>query len=84
MVVPPQVVQRGIDGHYVYKLVGDKVESVPVTVVYQDSTLNIIAGVGKGDKLVSDGQSRLRPGATVEVADQTAAPEEVAKRREQP
>lgn len=84
LVVPPQVVQRGIDGHYVYKLVGDKVESVPVTVVYQDSTLNIIAGVGKGDKLVSDGQSRLRPGATVEVADQTAAPEEVAKRREQP
>ena len=84
LVVPPQVVQRGIDGHYVYKLVGDKVESVPVTVVYQDSTLSIIAGVGKGDKLVSDGQSRLRPGATVEVADQTAAPEEVAKRREQP
>ncbi|MEG1626946.1 efflux RND transporter periplasmic adaptor subunit [Pseudomonas sp.] len=84
LVVPPQVVQRGIDGHYVYKLVGDKVESVPVTVVYQDSTLNIIAGVGKGDKLVSDGQSRLRPGATVEVAAEAAAPEEVAKRREQP
>lgn len=84
LVVPPQVVQRGIDGHYVYKLVGDKVESVPVTVVYQDSTLNIIAGVGQGDKLVSDGQSRLRPGATVEVAAEAAAPEEVAKRREQP
>ncbi|MNG40438.1 hypothetical protein D3C84_1290220 [compost metagenome] len=52
--------------------------------VYQDSTLNIIAGVRKGDKLVSDGQSRLKPGATVEVAAETAAPEEVAKRREQP
>ncbi|MNW22366.1 hypothetical protein D3C71_2237970 [compost metagenome] len=57
---------------------------MPVNVVYQDSTLNIIAGVRKGDKLVSDGQSRLKPGATVEVAAETAAPEEVAKRREQP
>jgi len=84
LVVPPQVVQRGIDGHYVYRLVDNKVESVPVNVVYQDSTLNIIAGVRKGDKLLSDGQSRLKPGATVEVAAETAAPEEVAKRREQP
>ncbi|MFQ6574622.1 efflux RND transporter periplasmic adaptor subunit [Pseudomonas sp. UM16] len=84
LVVPPQVVQRGIDGHYVYRLVDNTVESVPVNVVYQDSTLNIIAGVRKGDKLVSDGQSRLKPGATVEVAAETAAPEEVAKRREQP
>ncbi|MEG0860852.1 MAG: efflux RND transporter periplasmic adaptor subunit [Pseudomonas sp.] len=84
LVVPPQVVQRGIDGHYVYRLVGDKVESVAVKVLYQDSALNIIAGVGRDDKLVSDGQSRLKPGATVEVAAETAAPEEVAKRRELP
>lgn len=84
LVVPPQVVQRGIDGHYVYRLVGDKVESVPVKVVYQDSTLNIIAGVGQGDKLVSDGQSRLKPGATVDVAAETAAPEDVATGQVQP
>ncbi|RWU22135.1 efflux RND transporter periplasmic adaptor subunit [Pseudomonas alkylphenolica] len=84
LVVPPQVVQRGIDGHYVYRLVGDKVESVPVKVLYQDSALNIVAGVSKDDKLVSDGQSRLKPGATVEVAAETAAPEDVADRQVQP
>ncbi|TDF80218.1 efflux RND transporter periplasmic adaptor subunit [Pseudomonas sp. H9] len=84
LVVPPQVVQRGIDGHFVYRLVGDKVESVPVKVLYQDSGLNVIAGVSKGDTVVSDGQSRLKPGATVEVAAETAAPEEVVNRREQP
>ncbi|WP_442112244.1 efflux RND transporter periplasmic adaptor subunit [Pseudomonas sp. NUPR-001] len=84
LVVPPQVVQRGIDGHFVYRLVGNKVESVPVKVLYQDSTLNIIAGIGKGDTLVSDGQSRLKPGATVEVAADNAATEEVVNRREQP
>ncbi|MFK0090538.1 efflux RND transporter periplasmic adaptor subunit [Pseudomonas sp. NPDC090755] len=84
LVVPPQVVQRGIDGHFVYRLVGDKVESVPVKVLYQDSVLNIVAGVGKGDKLVSDGQSRLKPGATVEVATDDAAPEDVADRQVKP
>lgn len=84
LVVPPQVVQRGIDGHYVYRLVGDKVESVPVKVLYQDSALNIVAGVSKDDKLVSDGQSRLKPGATVEVAAEAAAPEDVADRQVQP
>lgn len=84
LVVPPQVVQRGIDGHFVYRLVGDKVESVPVKVLYQDSVLNIVAGVGKGDKLVSDGQSRLKPGATVEMAADNAAPEDVADRQVKP
>lgn len=84
LVVPPQVVQRGIDGYYVYRLTGDKVQSVPVNVLYQDSTLNIIAGVAKGDKLVSDGQSRLKPGATVEVAAESAPPEDVAAGQVQP
>ncbi|MDN7143735.1 efflux RND transporter periplasmic adaptor subunit [Pseudomonas sp. JQ170] len=84
LVVPPQVVQRGIDGHYVYRVVGDKVESVPVKVLYQDSTLNIVAGVNSGDTLVSDGQSRLKPGATVEVAAQAPPPQDVAERQVQP
>ena len=84
LVVPPQVVQRGIDGHYVYRVVGDKVESVPVKVLYQDSVLNIVAGVASGDKLVSDGQSRLKPGATVEVAAEAPPPQDVAERQVQP
>ncbi|MNO03926.1 hypothetical protein D3C81_2247780 [compost metagenome] len=35
--------------------------------VYQDSGLNIIKGVQAGDQLVSDGQSRLKPGSVVQV-----------------
>ncbi|RMR29070.1 HlyD family secretion protein, partial [Pseudomonas savastanoi pv. glycinea] len=66
--VPPQVVQRGIDQHFVYRLTADKkVEVVPVKVLYQDSEQALISGPNAGDVLVSDGQSRLRPGATVEV-----------------
>ncbi|PNA00429.1 MULTISPECIES: efflux RND transporter periplasmic adaptor subunit [unclassified Pseudomonas] len=84
LVVPPPVVQRSIDGHFVYRLDGDKVSAVPVKVVYQDSTLNVIAGVKAGDRLVLDGQSRLKPGSTVEVTPDTPAPAEMAESRSQP
>ncbi|MGC1332123.1 MULTISPECIES: efflux RND transporter periplasmic adaptor subunit [unclassified Pseudomonas] len=70
LVVPPQVVQRGVDNHYVYRVKGNSVESVPVKVVYQDSTLTVISGVTAGDTLVSDGQSRLKPGSEVDVVKQ--------------
>jgi RND family efflux transporter MFP subunit len=65
--VPPQVVQRGIDQHFVYRVQGDKVEVVPVKVLYQDSDLMLISGVSANDVLVSDGQSRLKNGAHIEV-----------------
>lgn len=65
--VPPQVVQRGMDQHYVYRVKGDSVEVVPVKVLYQDSDLTLISGVNADDVLVSDGQSRLKNGSHIEV-----------------
>ncbi|UZE05312.1 efflux RND transporter periplasmic adaptor subunit [Pseudomonas corrugata] len=79
LVVPPTVVQRGLDQHFVYRLKGDKVESVPVEMVYQDSDMQILKGVDVGDQLVSDGQSRLRSGTSVQVL---TAPPVVAKATE--
>ncbi|WOE78521.1 efflux RND transporter periplasmic adaptor subunit [Pseudomonas protegens] len=67
LTVPPNVVQRGLDQHFVFRVKGQHVESVPVQVLYQDSGLNIISGVQAGDVLVSDGQSRLKPGSQVQV-----------------
>ncbi len=67
LVVPPTVVQRGLDTHFVYRVNAGKVEAVPVQVTYQNSDLNIIKGVQAGDVLVSDGQSRLKAGAQVDV-----------------
>jgi RND family efflux transporter MFP subunit len=65
--VPPQVVQRGIDQHYAFRVNGDKVEVVPVQVLYQDSDLMLISGPRAGDVLVSDGQSRLKAGSRIEI-----------------
>jgi RND family efflux transporter MFP subunit len=67
LVVPPQVVQRGLDNYFVYRVQADKVETVPVLLVYQDTEQSIITGVNPGDTLVSDGQSRLKPGSRVEI-----------------
>ena len=67
LVVPPQVVQRGLDNYFVYRVQADKVETVPVLLVYQDTVQSIITGVNPGDTLVSDGQSRLKPGSRVEI-----------------
>lgn len=66
--VPPQVVQRGVDQHFVYRVTAaDQVEVVPVKVLYQDSDMTLISGPQAGDVLVSDGQSRLRPGTRITV-----------------
>ena len=73
LVVPPQVVQRGLDNYFVYRVNGDKVETVPVQLTFQDTELSIITGVNPGDELVSDGQSRLKPGSRVEVLSEPAA-----------
>ncbi len=67
LVVPPTVVQRGLDAHFVYRVNGDKVELVPVQITYQNSDVTLIKGVQAGDVLVSDGQSRLKTGARVDV-----------------
>ncbi|AZE93093.1 Multidrug efflux system MdtABC-TolC, membrane fusion component MdtA [Pseudomonas orientalis] len=84
LVVPPTVVQRGLDSHFVYRLDGDHVEVVPVRVSYQNSELNIIEGVRAGDVLVSDGQSRLKAGARVEVLKEPPQIIQTADARVQP
>ncbi|MBC3954658.1 MULTISPECIES: efflux RND transporter periplasmic adaptor subunit [Pseudomonas] len=71
--VAPQVVQRGMDQHFVYRVTADKkVEVVPVKVLYQDSEQILISGPQAGDTLVSDGQSRLKPGVSVDVLSSAA------------
>ncbi|NMY98817.1 efflux RND transporter periplasmic adaptor subunit [Pseudomonas proteolytica] len=84
LVVPPPVVQRGMDSHFVYRLNGDNVDVVPVQVTYQNSDLTIVTGVQPGDVLVSDGQSRLKAGAQVEVLKEPPQVIQTAQAQAQP
>lgn len=67
LTVPPKAVMRGLDNQFVYRLNGNVAEVLPVKVIHQSNELFIIEGAEAGDAIVSDGQSRLKPGIEVEV-----------------
>lgn len=69
IVVPSQAVQTGQAGQYVYVVKNDlTVESRPVTVSRTQGSLSIVSnGLKAGERVVTDGQLRLAPGAKVEI-----------------
>lgn len=82
--VPPQVVQRGMDHHFVFRIRDDKAEVVPVKVLYQDSDMTLISGPAPGDVLVQDGQSRLKAGSRVEITPSPAQTTDTVQAAVQP
>ncbi|HVA56637.1 MAG: efflux RND transporter periplasmic adaptor subunit [Gemmatimonadaceae bacterium] len=77
LVVPAQAIQSGQQGTYVYTLDADnKAQQHPVVVERTASGLAVIAaGLAEGDRVVTEGQSRLTPGAvaTLRSASDTGA-----------
>ncbi|HZI94223.1 MAG TPA: efflux RND transporter periplasmic adaptor subunit, partial [Patescibacteria group bacterium] len=69
LVVPVQAVQNGQQGAYVFVMKADStVETRPVVVGRAVGNEVIVEkGLVKGEKVVTDGQLRLVPGARVEV-----------------
>jgi multidrug efflux system membrane fusion protein len=68
LVIPAVAVQRGPQGVFVY-VVGDDGRAAvrPVTIERIEGEQAIVAkGVAAGDKVVSEGQNQLRPGARVQ------------------
>jgi len=71
LLVPTEAIQTGQQGPYVYVVKPDlSVESRPVLPerVYEHETI-VAKGVQAGEKVVTDGQLRLVPGATVKIQD---------------
>lgn len=68
VVVPSQAVQRGPDGDYIYLLQADntvKMQPVVQGIEDGDSHVQIIKGLKAGDRVVSEGQFRLKQGSKV-------------------
>ena len=70
IVAPPGAVQTGQQGSYVYVVkADDTADSRPVTVGRQlpGGAAVIASGLTAGERVVTDGQLRLRPGSKVEI-----------------
>jgi len=66
LVVSLAAVQRGVERPFVYRVLDGQVEVVAVQVAYEDEAFAVIAaGLAEGDVVVTDGQSRLKPGTRV-------------------
>jgi membrane fusion protein, multidrug efflux system len=65
LVIPSQALQSGQQGTYVYLLDADnKAQQRPVVVERTANGLAVVAaGLAEGDRVVTEGQSRLTPGA---------------------
>jgi multidrug efflux system membrane fusion protein len=73
IVIPTQAIQTGQQGEFVYVVKADnKVEIRPVTSFAAGEQAVIEKGLSAGETVVIDGQLRLTPGATVEIADKQA------------
>jgi multidrug efflux system membrane fusion protein len=69
-VVARDAVNAGPEGDYVYRIGPDtRVSMVPVKLLFDDGSFDAITGeVKPGDTLVTEGQLRLVPGATVSIS----------------
>jgi len=68
LVVPTQAVVTGQKGTYVYVVDGDTARQRPVTVERTAGGIAVVAsGLTDGARVVTDGQSRLTPGARVSI-----------------
>lgn len=74
LVVPARTVKQGLQGPFVFRVREQRAEVVPVQVSYSNDEIAVIrAGLIAGDRVVSDGHSRLTPNATVKLVDPAGA-----------
>lgn len=75
LVIPSPAVQTGQAGSYVYVIRSDStVDSRPVSIARTNGSLSIVEkGLSLGEKVVTDGQLRLSPGARVEIKNDSEA-----------
>ncbi|HEX5373316.1 MAG TPA: efflux RND transporter periplasmic adaptor subunit [Aquabacterium sp.] len=77
LTLPAKAVQRGLRGSVAWRVVQGQAQMVPVQPRWQSDAVVVIEpqpdGLKAGDLVVVDGQSRLKPQASVKVLDGTGA-----------
>lgn len=70
VLVPPEAIQRGPQGAFVYVVKADQTAVLrPITLgIVQEGTASITSGLSAGELVVVDGADRLRDGSKVEVS----------------
>ncbi|WP_084389279.1 efflux RND transporter periplasmic adaptor subunit [Polaromonas jejuensis] len=75
IVLPPQAVMEGPNGHFVYVVTPDsEVAARPVTLLRIQDRLAVVDGLAGGERVVREGNQNLRPGMKVKVAPERGAP----------
>ncbi len=70
LVIPARAVQSGLNGNYVFVVVNDQAHQQQVTIDVNSGDLAVIAeGLSEGEKVVTDGQLRLREGVRIKDID---------------
>lgn len=73
--VPALSVQWDRDGSYVWRVAGDSVDRVAVTIVERNADTILVSGdLAAGDSVVVEGVQRLRKGAKIALADARTEP----------
>ncbi|MGJ7516502.1 efflux RND transporter periplasmic adaptor subunit [Pseudomonas baetica] len=72
-VVPQRALRQGAKGTFVWRVSDGKAFSQPVQVTYSDAAIAVVEGVQPGEKIVTDGYSRLRPGLPVNLIEANEA-----------
>lgn len=81
LVVPQHSLRQGAEGTFVWRIRDGKAFPQPVRVEYADIEIAVVDGLETGDRIVTDGYSRLTPGAAVKVLpSQDVAKQAVADR----
>ena len=82
LTIPVKALQQGPQGAFVWSVDGDKAKVLPVQVLESTETVVVVTGVSAGQQVVVDGQSRLRPGATVLIKTAAEQAQAVKARKE--
>lgn len=77
LTVPATAVQRGLKGSFVWRVVQGEAQMVPVQPAWQSDVVVVVKpqadGLKAGDRVVVDGQSRLKPKARVKLVGEGGA-----------